>query len=564
MRKGIFPKPLGGFPYNEEKTLSHSHVFCVFIVNFAVRMKILRIINVLSFVACVLTANAQSKSSLVDGLEYRLSAQMSLADGENTPLWLNANKYGLSSLDTENGYLRASIQRPLSVDDNRKWGIGYGLDVVGAYNHTSNIIVQQAFAELRWQKGVLTVGAKEQPMELKNQQLSSGSQTLGINARPIPQVRLALPDYWALPFTNGWVGIKGHVAYGKTTDDNWQADFTRRSSKYTEGTLFHSKAGFLKIGNEYRFLPVSLELGVEMACQFGGTSYNLTDVEGGSRDVMENKGGLSGMWDAFIPGGSESSEVTYQNASGNHLGTWMFRLNLDYDSWYFGLYGEHFFEDHSSMFQLDYDGYGNGSEWDVKKDKRYLLYDLKDMMLGAELKLKNCLYVNNIVFEYLYSKYQSGPIYHDHSMNVSDHIGGNDDYYNNYIYTGWQHWGQVMGNPLYLSPIYNTDGNITVKNNRLYAFHLGVSGDPLQNLHYRLLVTYQKGFGTYKKPYSNPRENLSVMAEATYSFPEESLLGGWAVCGAFGMDRGKLLGDNLGGQITITKHGILDFKKKKN
>ena len=59
--------------------------------------------------------------------------------------------------------------------------------------------MQQAFAELRWLHGALTIGSKERTMELKNNRLSSGAQTLGINARPVPQVRLSLPEYWRLP-----------------------------------------------------------------------------------------------------------------------------------------------------------------------------------------------------------------------------------------------------------------------------------------------------------------------------------------------------------------------------
>lgn len=111
-------------------------------------------------------------------------------------------------------------------------------------------MVQQAFAEVRWLHGVLSVGAKEYPMELKNQTLSSGSQTLGINARPVPQVRLALPEYWKVPILNGWLQMKGHIAYGKFTDQNWQHDFTQRKTKYSDGVLYHSKAGYLRIGNE--------------------------------------------------------------------------------------------------------------------------------------------------------------------------------------------------------------------------------------------------------------------------------------------------------------------------
>ena len=39
------------------------------------------------------------------GLGYKVEAQGSFASGE-TPLWLNANKFGLSSLERNNGYRR--------------------------------------------------------------------------------------------------------------------------------------------------------------------------------------------------------------------------------------------------------------------------------------------------------------------------------------------------------------------------------------------------------------------------------------------------------------------------
>ena len=106
----------------------------------------------------------------LSGLEYRIEMQGSVADG-HTPLWLNANKHGLSSLESTNGYLRASVMRPLVEDSLRKWGVGYGVDVAVPYHYTSNLVVQQAYGELRWLKGVLTIGAKEYPMQLMQETL---------------------------------------------------------------------------------------------------------------------------------------------------------------------------------------------------------------------------------------------------------------------------------------------------------------------------------------------------------------------------------------------------------
>ncbi len=491
----------------------------------------------------------------LQGVEYKAEVQGSLSKGK-TPFWLNANKYGLSSLEKTNGYVRGSVIRPLSEDEGRKWGLGYGLDVAVAKGYTSRLIIQQTFVEGRWLHGALSIGSKEYLMELKNNELSSGSQTLGRNARPVPQVRLALPEYWIVPYTKGWIRIKGHGAFGKMTDDNWQHEFTDRKTKYADNVLYHSKAGYLMIGNPERYYPLSVELGLEMACTFGGTSYK--NAPDGLQEV-KNSQGLKDFWHAIVPGGADKVEegTVYQNASGNQLGSWVARVNYDADTWRLGVYLDKYFEDHSSMLQLDYAGYGTGDEWNVKKDRRYFLYDFKDMMLGAELNLKYGHAVRDIVFEYIYSKYQSGPLYHDHTQGVSDHVCGWDNFYNHYIFTGWQHWGQVIGNPLYRSPIYNETGKIEVENNRFMAFHLGISGSPLECLDYRAMATYQDGLGYYEQPYTKKQHNFSFLLEATYHFKNN-----WDVTGSYGMDFGKIRGDNTGFQLTLVKSGMLTKSKR--
>lgn len=492
-------------------------------------------------------------STLTDSLHYNVEMQGSFADGK-TPLWLNANKQGLSSLDNANGYLRASLAKPMLNDSRQHWELAYGVDLVVPAGYTSDFVIHQAYAQIRWHHGVLTVGSKENHLNLKNDLLSSGSQTLGINARPVPQVRLALPDYWTLPFGNGWLYLKGHIAYGKMTDEGWQHDFTSKASDYADGVLYHSKAGFFKIGNDERYMPFSVEMGLEMAAVYGGKAY-LRQPDG-TFVVSDGKGGLKGMWDAFFPGGADTGETTYKNVSGNQLGSWMLRFNWKEETWRFGFYVDKFFEDHSGMFMLDYDGYGEGEEWMTRKDRRYFMYNFKDWMLGAELNFTRNRWITDVVLEYLYTKYQSGPIYHDHTINIADHVAGRDNYYNHYIYPGWQHWGQVIGNPLYRSPIYNDDGVIEVKNNRTSAVHLGIAGRPYDNFNYRFLVSCQDGLGSYFRPYTKKHHNVSLMLETCYRFTGKTLRG-CLLKVAGGLDTGKILGHNYGFQITFSKTGLL-------
>ena len=95
----------------------------------------------------VLAVSAQERS-LFDSLQYRAELQATLSGGDHNPLWLNANKYGLSSLKKANGYIRGAIMRPLSNDDGRRWGVGYGVDVALAAGFTSTLVIQQAYIGL--------------------------------------------------------------------------------------------------------------------------------------------------------------------------------------------------------------------------------------------------------------------------------------------------------------------------------------------------------------------------------------------------------------------------------
>lgn len=496
-----------------------------------------------------LVAESVFSQSSFDNLDGMIEMQGSQASG-NTPLWLNANKHGLSSLDNANGYFRVAIGRDITQDSIKRWGIGYRADAALTQGYTSQFVLQQAYVEGRWLKGVLTIGSKEYPMELKDNQLSSGSQTLGINARPIPQVRLSLDDYWAIPFTKKKISMKGHVAFGKTTDGNWQEDFTNRRSKYAKNVLYHSKAGYLKINNGKMSCPWSLEIGLEMATQFGGTTYMYDD--GNNWVKIKNGTGFKDYWNALTGGGADAIETKYKNVEGDLLGSYVARFNYEASSWKLGIYADHFFEDHSGMFFTDYDGYGSGIEWNVKKDSKFFIYDLKDIMLGVDFEFKKNDWLKKIVVEYIYTKYQSGPIYHDHTQSISDHLGGQDNYYNHQIYGAWQHWGQVIGNPLFRSPIYNDNGTINVDDNRFYAFHLGMSGNPSSCIGYKLLATYQKGFGTYSEPFLRPKEDISLMAQADYSF-YKGKLAGTNICLGVGTDIGKIYGNNFGMQLTIKK-----------
>ena len=475
-------------------------------------------------------------SRLKSDICYDASLQATAGSGDVAPFWFTANRYGLGTIEPNSALVRAAVQRRAEADSLRHWRIGYGLDLVAAVNHTSHFLVQQAYADLQYKSLRLSIGQKERPMELRNQRLSSGAMTTGINARPLPQVRLGLPEFLSFPRTGHWLALKAHIAYGMLTDNRWQRHFTQGTANlYTANSLYHSKAGFLRIGNTSRF-PLTLTGGIEMSCQFGGEAWNLRDREdhtGAFESHQKLSHGFKAFWHAFIPGGSDVNDGDFSNIEGNQLGSWHLRADFDLHGWGASFYAEHFFEDHSQLGPF--------------------VYNWRDMQYGAELRLPHNPVVSAIVYEHLRTTHQSGPIYHDKTAALPTSIAGVDNYYNHHVYAAWQHAGMALGHPLLLSPIYNTKGQIAFRDNRVLAHHIGIEGQPAKEVSYRVLFTHERSWGTYATPRINPAKGTYLLAEATYA-PRQ--VPGLSLTAAYGQNSGALLGNAKGAMLTISYSGM--------
>lgn len=500
-----------------------------------------RVVRVVLLSATIIPAYGQT-DRLWHDVNYRAEMSATVSDGDFAPFWLTSNRYGLSSVRNNAGYLRGSIFRPVETDSLRRWRIGYGADLAIPVEYTSKFIVQQLYVDVQYKRMRLTLGQKEFPMELRNNALSSGAMTSGINARPIPQGRLELPEFWSVPGTRGWMALKGHLAFGMFTDDNWQTDVVASTMRYTRHALYHSKAGYMRLGNTEKF-PLTFTGGFEMGVQFGGESWNMgtrdDDTSDFTGDYINAGHSLSDFWHAFIPGGHDSSDGDYPNCEGNFLGSWHLSLKYHGKGWSVRTYAEHFYEDHSQLF---------------------FQYGWKDMIYGVEAELPRNPVVSTFVYEHIGTKDQTGGLYHDATSPLPVQISGIDNYYNHQVYTGWQHWGQAMGNPLLISPIYTTDnGKIYFYHNRITAHHFGISGQPLAELGYRALFTHIKSLGTYNIPLPDPAYGNYFMLELDY---RPRRLQGLSVVGAVGTNGGSLLGRSVGGTLTIRWDGVLGKSRR--
>ena len=476
-------------------------------------------------------------------IDYSISAQIDQSHGK-TPFWLTSNRYGLSSFDRSNGLLRIAMAHQTENDSLSKWRIGYGVDLAVGYNQTSTLTVQQLYADLQYKLVRLSLGAKQQPLAFKNAELSTGSQTLGINARPVPALRLELPEYWNISGKSDFVGIRGHISYGMMTDGGFQEDRLQGTNEhYIKKALLHTKAGYMRIGNVRKF-PLVLEGGLEMATEFGGTAYYIQSDKVNEGEPVKMGNSLKDFFHATFSGGGDITDGEgYSNSMGNMLGSWVARLSWNAPNWSISTYYDHYFEDHSEMF---------------------LQYGWFDGMVGIEAHLPKNRFVDALTYEYIKTTYQSGPVYHDHTEGLPDQISGTDHYYNHNIYQGWQHWGQAIGNPLFLSPLYSNNKSLFFPSTRFKANHIGISGNPTSNIHYRLLYTHQRSLGTYSDNFPHTCTANSMLVECCYSPTRigRANLSGWSAKLAFALDRGDLIGNNTGFQITLAKQGVFGKKSR--
>ena len=226
---------------------------------------------------------------------------------------------------------------------------------------------------------------------------------------------------------------------------------------------------------------------------------------------------------------------------GNHVGQW-------------NLSAQYTFKNKSSIrgyFEWYYDdasGMGKLNGWDG--------------LWGIEYKSGRENWLSDVVVEYVDFTNQGGPL----NWCPTDYVNpvltteatGYDDYYNNYFYNGWTHYGQSNGTPMAKSTLYNTDGFLRYKFNRMRGVHVGVMGYITPEWRYKMLASYRTSWGSLQFPLADTQHDLSGLLECHY-IPAK--LQGWSFSLSLAGDKGKLYGDNWGVAIGIKKSGILTIWK---
>ncbi len=490
-------------------------------------MKIVRLIFifVLSFCSTIIGLSQTTESNATT---YSVDVFGSAATGSNTPFWITSNRYGVVPLEAGNGYLRPVITH------NQQFGKGFywsaGMDILAVAPRYKNIYIQQLFAEIGYKSLLLSIGSKESYNSLWDKRLSTGDMIQSINARPIPEINISIPEFTAVPLTKGWFQIKGNLAIGRSFDTNYLKDFIQTEQFYTKNVLWHHKSAFFRIKDPKSSFPLYASFGLRHIAQWGGTSTNpeLGKQPQSIKDLVRI---------FFLKSGGDGASISDKtNVLGAHHISYDFQLGFTKEKWALQAYYQHICADKSGV----------------------LFYNGTDGLWGIQLDIPYFSWINKVVVEYINTQNQSGPFHFidfDHDIH-SGRGGGGDDYYNNVEYTtGNSYFNRSIGSPLLPSPEYNTDGSLGFQNTRVQGWHIGLEGAFLPQLTYRALFTVMNGWGVPNKPFLRKKHGTSFLFELNYTHPR---LSGWMFSGALAGDTGNMLGkESFGFSLGIKKQGIL-------
>ncbi len=436
---------------------------------------------------------------------YLIESEGQVSEG-GAAFWLVNNRQGLSSLNTQQGYVRAGFGREMS--DTSLWGYRYGIDMVKSANYPGRLFVQQVYGDIRYKNAILSIGSKERWGILKNPALSSGGMSWSGNARPIPQVRLESNGYVTFPWLlHRYLKVSGSISYGAFTDEGYVKE---RIGSSIPNVLYHGKTMILTY--DFPKSPWSATLGLESYAQFGGSNVRLKDY-----------------FMVLVPckGDESSSQGDQIYIYGSTRGSWNLVATRRYRQGAWKAYFENFFDDYSGLAKLN----GTDGLWGIE-------YSRQPAHTG----------ITGLVYEYLHTTDQSGAVNYYHKDYPGGQITasaptGTDNYYNSAYNGGWSHWGMVNGNPLITSPVYGENGVTGIFNNRIIVHHIGLSGQAGRAWSGRVLATYTRGWGTYKTPFTDITRDFLTLLEVSYA-PRWYTKWQFTLSGS--INRGDLYGDHEG------------------
>jgi hypothetical protein len=436
---------------------------------------------------------------------------MGVASTGNAPFWLQSNRYGLIPASPASAGMMAGINKEFGTKE-RLFDYGFKANLlVQAYGNKTAVRLHEFYAKARFSVFDLIIGAREEQLGNQDSTLSCGGFLFSKNARPMPKITLGIEHFTPVPFTFGFLEVKGAITHG------WF-----NNTVYAKNVFLHHKYVYAKVGGK---LPVHLQYGMDHVAQWGGNILGYGQQPAGFSDFVDIFLGRSGGTNAFT-----GEQI---NALGNHIISQSTRLDVELSGFTISGYWQKISEDGPIK-----------NFWNAPNKA--------DGLWGVSIRNTQFTYIKGILYEYLNTTDQSGP-YHDKDGII---YGGSDSYFGNYIYSfGWSFYGRTIGIPFILPPTINaTNGSLASINNRVQVRHFGIEGD-ITGYNYKFLSSFSKNYGTYYVPLvPYGLKNTSLLLEINKQFP---MLSNIEIGCSVGVDFGKLYGNSVGCLFSIRKRGNL-------
>lgn len=474
------------------------------------------------FISSVTSSDLQAQDRTFN---YGLELSGMASSDEVLPFWLYSNQHGLVDTHSPAGLAVINFQKNL-MNDRSGFDYGFGATFANRISEDQAFFFSQLYTRFSYGVFQLTGGRFYEQTGTTNESLSMGSLTVSRNATPMPKVKFGIPEYAPVPLTNGFVEVKGALAHGWFEED-----------RVVEKAWLHEKYAYFRFGGDFAFRPYG---GLIHQSTWAGETDTEGDIGDSFADFINVFFALSGSDDAAAP------DQIYKQ--GDSRGIWDFGFFLSLADFDFKVYRQFIYNDKDGVkLQVPQDGL---------------------LGISVDLPTKKQRFFTEFLYEYLYTKNQSGPLC---PRNERDDFGGCDNYYNNRFYrSGWTYEGNTIGNPLFLpvgTPgIERTAFPAGIANNRIVAHHVGLKGNVSETVDYKLLGTWSRNYGLYDNIDDNQNEGPTDFD----SNPEQwSLLAkfGYQPAGinslkfnlSFAGDFGELYDDRMGVMLGIKLLGTSSF-----
>ncbi|GAB2520284.1 capsule assembly Wzi family protein [Spirosoma aerophilum] len=400
---------------------------------------------------------------------------------------------------------------------------------------TNQILLPEAYTKGRLGAFELYAGRRREVVGLVDTLLTSGSYIWSGNALPMPKIQLAIPQFTPIPLTGGVLSVMGTFSHG----------WFENEGRLVQGSYLHQSSLYGRLGKpswRVRF--------------YGGFNHQV--MWAGHSDYLDNTVSVNGnlpsaikYFPAVVLGSRnpfpEDQALTSisrfdDNRIGNHLGSIDFAFEVNLNRWNVFAYRQFMYDDGSLFYGTNLDDGLNG-----------LRIRNRDQPTGSLFFLKQ------LTFEYLFTGSQGGDLF----ILEDPQRRGRDDYFNNSQFIdGWTYVGRTIGTP-FLTPQKEVNpalpNRYAIANNRVSAFHVGLSALVLDKVDVTTRLSYSRNAGTYAIPYLTIPAQFSGLLTASVPI---GLFGGTTLNGSVAVDAGELLPNSVGAYIGLRKTGVLGGRKR--